>query len=64
MYKKNNIPPEMQANNSPAYQNWRRDRDEAIRQSGAAQVKEGFPTVVVNVHCTATGRIVYCGPIF
>ena len=26
--------------------------------------KEGFPTVVVNVHCTATGRIVYCGPIF
>jgi len=26
--------------------------------------KEGFPTVVVNVHCTATGRIVYVGPIF
>jgi hypothetical protein len=26
--------------------------------------KEGFPTVVVNVHCTATGRTVYCGPIF
>ncbi len=26
--------------------------------------KEGFPTVVVNIHCTATGRIVYCGPIF
>jgi hypothetical protein len=26
--------------------------------------KEGYPTVVVNVHCTATGRIVYVGPIF
>lgn len=26
--------------------------------------KEGFPTIVINVHCTATGRIVYAGPIF
>jgi hypothetical protein len=26
--------------------------------------KEDFPTVVVNVHCTATGRIVYVGPMF
>ena len=26
--------------------------------------KEGYPTVVINVHCTATGRIVYAGPIF
>ncbi len=26
--------------------------------------KEGFPTVVINVHCTTTGHIVYAGPIF
>ena len=26
--------------------------------------KEGYPTVVVNVHCTTTGRIVYVAPIF
>jgi hypothetical protein len=26
--------------------------------------KEGFPTIVINVHCTTTGRILYTGPIF
>jgi hypothetical protein len=48
MYKKDNIPPELQANNSPAYQNWRRDRDEAIRKGEivpSAKTNEGFPTV-------------------
>ena len=47
MYKKDNIPPELQANNSPAYQNWRRDRDEAIRQKSSQgnKMQEGFPTV-------------------
>jgi hypothetical protein len=44
MYKKNNIPPEMQANNSPAYQNWRRDRDAAISRGEivpSAKTNEG-----------------------
>jgi LysM repeat protein len=37
MYKKDNIPPELQANNSPAYQNWRKDKDDARIQQRSEQ---------------------------
>jgi hypothetical protein len=37
MYKKDNIPPELQANNSPAYQNWRKDKEDARIQQRSEQ---------------------------